>query len=272
MDRDRLTSPFDQRKIEEVRLRGAPLALVVTQVRHPALVALLGEGGRDVAIDLARNLAGEYPVIGDVQEVEFKITKAGVDHVPGANRIWQLKTADDCWSVSFASEFLALETTSYTGRQDFRSRFDRVVRAYTALVAPPRVERTGLRYLNRISDPKLLLDLPELIISEVLGPLGTTLPEDVAVSHLITQILFQHTDLQLKVQWGRVPAGVALDAAIPAAGSQSWVLDIDSFTASNSDFQPEALLTTFERLASQARRCFRWAVTDQYLERFREPT
>jgi len=265
-----LDSPFDQRDIEEVPLHSAPLALVLTQIRHPSLVVLSGEAGEETAVRFARALADEYPILDHVRETELTITPNGVTESPGHNVIWRLRSTDG-WRVSFSTQFVALDTRDYRGRTDFCDRFDRLVSVYAEILRPPYVERLGLRYFNRIDDASLLRRLPDLVRPEVLGPSAVRCPAGTTLQHALTQVLYQsETGAALKAQWGNLPPGAVIDPAVETSSKASWILDIDSFSTSQTTFEREVLVTAIRGLADQAYRHFRWAVTPAYLDEFRE--
>lgn len=264
-----LDSPFDQRDIEEVPLHAAPLALVLTQVRHPSLVVLSGESGETTAIRFAQALVDDYPILDHVRETEILIAPSGVTETPGQNTIWRLRSGDG-WRVSFSTQFISLDTSDYQGRSDFCKRFDRLISTYAEIVKPPYAERIGLRYFNRLDDENILKRLPELVRPEVLGPSAVVYPPGVRLQHALTQVLYQLESQALKAQWGNLPTGAVLDTTVEAINKPSWILDIDSFATTNTPFNADALGATIRGLADQAYRHFRWAVTPAYIEEFKD--
>lgn len=270
MTAEALDSPFDQQVITEVHLQAAPLALVLAQVRHPALVVLSGSKAEETVGKLAQDLANDYPIMDQVREKEILITTDGVSEGQGSSTIWRLRSADERWRVSVSQQFLALDTSKYVSRNDFCARFDRLVSAYAKLVKPPYLERSGMRYVNRIDSEQDLSSLVDLVRPEVLGPSAIKCPPGTKLVHALTQMMAQSDGFGLKAQWGNLPPGAMLDPTLEATDQPSWILDIDSFSPQKSSFDELIVGAQIRELAERAYRFFRWAVTDQYLNRFAE--
>ncbi|MEU9824744.1 TIGR04255 family protein [Micromonospora chersina] len=263
-------SPPENYDPAEVQLAAAPLVRVVAQVRHPALTALLGEHGEKTALRFAELVSDTYPIFGKTHEAEMVVTSKGLEGRPGQFITWHLKSADELWQVSFNHEFIALDTKRYSGRRDFCDRFDRIVESYGKVVNPPHASRIGVRYTNRIEDQELLERLPALVRPEVLGP-ASLMPSPSANLQLsFTQAQYAFERYRLLAHWGLLPPGAVIDTSLTPAQQRSFTLDLDAFSDTQSEFCREEVGSTLRDLTKGAYRYFRWAVTDAFLDEFKE--
>lgn len=274
-----IEAPFGREPVPEIHLDEAPLRRVICQVRFPSLVALAT--GVDVAHRIAGALQNEYPLLEEGQEVTITISPSGVTQAPANSRVWQLRSPDAEWTVTYGAQFVALNTESYTDRDDFRARLRRVLDCFAAEVSPPFVERIGWRYVNRVEVPPA--DLRDLIRAELLGGVAARL-DNVALVNAMNEALYDFTSGAaddngisklvgqvadgLQVRWGMLPPGAALDPTLPPWPNAGWVLDLDSFLFGRSTFDVDVLMEKATGLSDRAYRFFRWSVTDQFLQRF----
>jgi uncharacterized protein (TIGR04255 family) len=139
---------------------------------------------------------------------------------------------------------------------------------------PPRTERIGVRFINRVEEPDLPL-LPSLVQAPMLAGLAVPTSEHgVTVAHTLSEALYQLPSDRpalldaLQARWGQLPGGATLDPTLPALDMPSWVLDIDSSRAGAAEFTAEEISKVAEQLARRAYRFFRWAVTLDFLKHF----
>ncbi|MGW0215713.1 TIGR04255 family protein [Micromonospora chokoriensis] len=253
-----------------MHLAAAPLARVVAQVRHPALTALLGDHGEKNALRFAELVSDSYPIFGQTHEAELVVTPTGLQGRQGQSVTWHLRSADEVWQVSFNSDFISLDTKNYLGRRDFCNRFDRIIDSYRVVVGPPYASRIGVRYTNRIEDENLLIKLPMLVRPEVLGPTSLMPSPDAGLEVAFTQAQYSFERHRLLAHWGLLPPGAVIDTTLAPARKRSWVLDLDAYTDSRSEFSREEVGSTLRDLTKCAYRYFRWAVTEEFLDEFRE--
>jgi uncharacterized protein (TIGR04255 family) len=265
-----LTSPFDDRDIDEPHLERAPLIRVLAQVRHPALAAFMGDTGQETASRLGKKLSAEYPFVEQRSETELVFTPQQITEKQSAAAIWRLRSRDEQWQLSFGQQFVSLDTSDYRNRDDFCARLEDALTIYSEVVNPGTSLRVGIRYMNRIDDPRLIETLPSLVRPEVVGPVSVPLPSTVHLEHSLTQVLHVVGDGGIQAQWGIVPPNAVLDASVPATDLRSWVLDLDSFSAKRSKFDARAITARVRDLANRAYRYFRWAVTEEFIAEFRE--
>jgi len=268
-----LSSPFGDEEVEEVALPDAPLARVVAQIRYRRLSVLATDNGGANAVAAALRQA--YPLLNEAQEVAVTITPEGVSQAPGGGRLWQLRSVDLNWQVSFGPEFVSLDTSTYTGREDFMARLKTVLTCFADTIAPPFAERIGVRYINRIENVDVD-ELKELVRPEVLGGLAVPM-RTVTLTHSLSEALYNlRPDILpggvvmdgLQARWGVLPPGAVLDPTLPPVPTPSWVLDLDSFRVGKADIAADAIADEVRNLAERAYRYFRWVVTPAFLTRF----
>jgi len=260
-------SPFGSDPVAHVPLGAAPLARVLTQVRFPRLTTLAA--GDDAANALAAAMSDRYPILNEQREVAVTITPEGVEQSPVTGKVWQLRSADEQWQVSFGHSFLAVDTASYSSREDFLARVDDAWAAFVTVARPPFVERVGWRYINRISDEATLSGLAALVRPEVLGGLPAPADTGVRLIHGITESLYSIDEFDgLQARWGILPGGAVIDPTLPPAPDPSWILDLDAFRTRRSGVTTAEVREHVHELAERAYQYFRWVVTPDFLTRF----
>jgi uncharacterized protein (TIGR04255 family) len=180
--------------------------------------------------------------------------------------VWRFHDKADQWRVSLSTEFVALETTLYPGRDAFLARFKAVLAALNESASPAIYDRLGVRYVNRVTGPALD-DIGTLVRPEVLGIAGTEFSAE--LGHSLTESTFLAGHGRLNVRWGRLPKGATPDpTAVPPLKDPSWLLDLDMFTVAQQDFEVDAVLAKARSFSSTIYSVFRWSVEEEFLRRF----
>ncbi len=248
----------------EVPLTDAPLVRVIAQVRFPPILSL---EKREFIAPFQEAIRGTYPVLRPEQAQGIMLGPHGV--APGPKQVaWRFGDVAGGWRVSVTPEFVAIETTSYTSRDDFLARLRFVLDAFAEHAEPALAQRMGIRYIDRITGDALA-EISELVRPEVLGIVATPLSEQ--PRHSLTETVFALPDSkeQLLARWGLVPAGGTVDPnAIEPIDEPSWVLDVDMFSSQERPFVPEEIVATVRRYSERLYTVFRWAVTDDFLRRY----
>lgn len=263
-----MTAIFSEEGPGDVPLSNAPLDRTLAQIRFPIFSAFKADDDR-VAGQFAVTLSDDYPLFHEGHEVNITITADGITQSPGTARLWKLGDATGTWQVSFGHGFLSVETSSYGTREDFIERLTNAWSAFINIAKPPFIERIGVRYVNRLSDPSHLEELPRLVRSEVLGVVGGDAGNGELVRSL-SESLYQLPDnVALLARWGFLPPGGSIDPTLPSASVPSWILDLDAFQT----WTPGTLVRpdvndVSSSLALRAYQFFRWAVTPQFLRLF----
>jgi len=248
----------------EVPLKDAPLVRVIAQVRFP-LVASVEK--RDFMAPFQEAIRSAYPVLRPEQSRSIVFGPQGVMDTC-ENTIWRFDDASGVWRVTLAPDFLALETSFYTSRDDFLDRLKRVLEALVSHVDPKLIDRLGVRYIDRVTGSNLS-DLPQLVRPEVCGVLST--PLAFHALHSISETVFVLPDNagQVMARWGLVPAHGTVDpAAVDAIDEPSWLLDVDAFRAETRELDVEAAVQQARGFTERIYSVFRWAVTNEFLRRY----
>ena len=248
----------------EIALPEAPLVKVLAQLRYPRPL----DFNEITSIESAsRSLASRYPVGREVKATAVVITPSGLSQEPTSEKNWIFEDVNANWKVTIASQFVALETSRYSSRDDFVARFAEIVHIISESLRPPVYDRLGIRYINRLEGADTVQDLPRLVRPVALA--GLTVPhEDVQIQHSICDTVFIDGNAHLQVRWGWLPAGATIDPTVSAPADPYWLLDIDSFTGRGGPFELPALDSAISDLAERAHRFFRWVVTEDFLRRF----
>jgi len=163
---------------------------------------------------------------------------------------------------------VSLEVTAYKGKDQFLRLLAPVLTAVQDIFKPARVERVGLRYVNRIIGEDLA-GLKDFVRPEVLGVLSSN--EDVRIKHSVSETVLDvnGSGLNILARWGLLDANLTYDpAAMPAIPEKSWFLDIDAFSDRAEAFESRALDERLNELADSDYRFFRWVTTDACLRNF----
>jgi uncharacterized protein (TIGR04255 family) len=246
----------------EVPLRDAPLVRVIAQLRFPVILAV---EQRDFVAPFQEAVRATYPVLRQEQAQGVVLTAAGVTPVK-PQTAWRFADVDGHWRVSLTSEFLALETKTYTSRADFLTRLRTVVAALNEHVEPKIIDRLGIRYIDRITG-SAVDDIAKLVRPEVRGIAGT--PVAAHASHALSETQFELDDTRVVTRWGQLPPGATIDpSAIEPGPDKSWILDLDMFSATPVPFAIDRIADDAKRYAERIYTFFRWAVTDDFLRRY----
>lgn len=249
--------PFSGAPVQEVPLAKAPLERVIAQVRYPLVLAV--ERSESIA-PFQAEIGERYPLLDEEHHHLLKPQQEGTTQV-----LWRFANSEGTWRVSLSRAFLALETTAYTSRAEFVSRFREVVAALGKHIAPTRVERLGVRYIDRIRGANIG-DLTRLVRDEMRGIASTTIAGRCV--HSITESVFELEGSRLLARWGLLPPNAVLDPGMEPVGERTWVLDLDMASAVPLPFDVEATTERVRSFAAQIYQFFRWAVTDDFLEQF----
>lgn len=247
----------------EVPLPSAPLVRVIAQLRFPLIAAI---EQRDFIASFQETIRSDYPILRQEQTQELLSGANVAAPVRQVSTAWRFGSEDGDWRVSLTSEFLALETTRYTSRNDFLARLEVVVTALATWFGPKLVDRLGVRYIDRISGDALA-DISKLVRAEVRGLVGSRV--EPSITHSITETLFTHADTQVLARWGRLPPNTTVDpAAIAPSELPSWILDLDMSSTSAMSFSIQRVIADARRYMERLYTIFRWAVTDEFLRHF----
>ena len=254
VDLDALTGPSPL----EVPLLQPPLVRVIAQVRFPTILAVQQP---DRMIELQEAIRADYPELRKDQTHSIRI-EPGREPQLEPSVVWRFVDISGRWQAAIAQDFVALETETYTSRNDFLSRLGKLIAAVETALRPGIATRIGLRYIDRLRN-SAVDNIDAMVRSEMLGLGGPFRERAILVSG---EALLDAAEGRVRVRWGLLPPGASFDPA--AAGPidmPSWMLDLDMFKEERREFVGNALLAEAESFAKRIYTIFRWAVTEEFL-------
>lgn len=245
----------------EVPLPNAPLIRVIAQIRFPTILKIQDP---DFVAPFQEAVRNEYPILQPEHNQTFALGQNGIE--PGKQQTtWRFCELSGGWRVALNPEFLALDTTTYTSRNDFFKRLTIVTKILEQVVKPAQIERLGLRYIDRISGDAMD-KISGLVRPEFLGVLGTVLSNHIQQSISETIVHLPSDEERMRIRWGQVPAGKTIELpAIDPINETSWILDLDMFSTKKRPFSSDEAANTLRGYAERIYKVFRWVVTDEFL-------
>ena len=251
----------------EVPLTDPPLVRVIAQVRFPLIASL---EKREFMASFQEAIREFYPVLRPEEGRSVVLGSQGVVDTR-SNTLWRFHEARGAWRVTLAPDFLALETTKYTSREDFMERLRLVLEALKEHLDPQVLDRLGVRYIDRVSGENLSA-LPQLVRPEVAGILGSPLAARAhrAVSENV--FILPGNAGQITARWGLLAPQSTIDpGALDPIDEASWILDADAFQSFQTGSRRLDVDSAVEQARGFAERIysiFRWAVTNEFLRRY----
>jgi uncharacterized protein (TIGR04255 family) len=246
------------------RLEGAPLSLVVCQIRHEQNLAVADPRS---ALSVHQLVADEYPILEEQsgQELTIAAGPGGVQALPSTpTRGWRMRSKDAAWTAVVMPDNFALETTTYVDWPDFVSRFERLLAAIAQSAKPSVEQRVGFRMINRITHPRVndLAGWAGLIDPAFLGPI---MHLGIGASTTASQQI-----LQVEAGEGRsvlIRHGCFVDS--DSGGQSTYILDNDCFNQRGRSFDESAAREEIEHLHRLALQIFQAEVTPVLYEHLR---
>ncbi|MBI3183996.1 MAG: TIGR04255 family protein [Myxococcales bacterium] len=246
----------------EIPLPNAPLERVIAQVRFSSILKI---EQREFITSFQDGIRTRYPSLEHDRTHLLAVGPDGLVPKEVGTR-WRFVDQSGEWTVSLTPDFVALETTRYTSRADFFSRFGAVVEQVHTHFKPGLVERIGVRYIDRI-DHDGLAEISNLVRGELSGVLQS--PFRAAAVHALSEHIFEIDSARLLARWGILRANRTVDpAAIEPIEQPSWLLDLDMFRVGKQPFVPRAIVAEARGYAERIYCFFRWAVTPAFLTRY----
>lgn len=197
------------------------------------------------------------------QEVSLTFTPgSGQTSTSEVARGWQLSSADQRLAVTFMSDVLIVQNTRYERYSDSLGKvLAALLPAIVDTSAPDLVQRIGLRYINRLSDPTARTPAAwrDRIAPEALGLLNHS-----QFGEQITSIQ-QQVELRLEESSGAlIRHGAFQDPS--TQGAYSYLLDVDVYDNSSEKFLPTAICDRARRLNRTSLSLFQQLVLSAYRE------
>lgn len=254
--------PFSPEPVPTIPLVDPPLERVILQVRFSPVLAV---ADATYVSPVQTALAHQYPDTESAVEVGVALRGPSADLIPNSVQVWRFRSSDTAWTVTLTPDFVALETTRYEGSHDFFDRLDELLHIIETHIRPKTVERTGIRYIMRLTAADDLDLLSSYVRPEVLGVVGVP---DADPRMCLTQAQFDLDGPTLGARWGLVPPMLATDPGAPAVEVPSWLMDLDVFDEERTAFSPADLARKAFVYSRRQYRFFRWAVEPPLLRRF----
>jgi uncharacterized protein (TIGR04255 family) len=271
MDTDmsnRPTDPFFAEAPERVLLNNAPLIRVLCQARFTPVEKI---SDKSYIADFQDAIRQDYPYFNadKVQAVEVKVSDHGIEHETVETTVWRFFNSDKTIRVSLNSEAISLETANYVSRKEFLDRMEKLLASLCETIKPSLATRVGFRYVDRLTNPQDLQELPNLVHQELLNVLQPNLTQNIEIS--MTEVVSRTKEGKLIARFGMAPANYSHEPeVVPPHSDVSWVLDVDSFSTacSGQQLEPVSVRSELDKVAERAYAFFRWSVTEEFIKRF----
>jgi uncharacterized protein (TIGR04255 family) len=228
-------------------------------VRFPPILSLMTIAG---VAGFQAGLRDEYPtMLPATRQASVDIGPEGMGAQASAP-VWKFADESKQWTVGLATDFVSLETPSYSDIGEFLRRFRHILAVIRRALRPAESLRIGLRKVNLVEVPGAdTTPLSTMIRPEMLGVLGAEwFPTPLAGS--FTQTTFQDDENALVVRYGLTDT--------EGREVTKYVLDMDYFTERPYQVGGDDSLTDLLRYFSDGMTSFfHWALLDSYKERLR---
>ena len=258
--------PFTGDSDISVRLVDAPLELVLCQVRWPQFTGLQTEEQLRAITPEFGQAMPEYPLVAETKNVNYVITPDGIASTD-AGTVYQWTSVDDVWHVSLSRQFLSLYTTTYGTYDEMDSRLRPILNTLREIVGVRVIDRVGVRYVNRLSDPSDMANLDSIVRPEILGYKALHLQHMQASTNQATYSL---DGAILQVRSGILPPNQTVDPAIALTPSDSWVLDLDASQEVRQILDTDAVAAIASRMSDVAYDYFKAVIAEGFLNRHSE--
>jgi uncharacterized protein (TIGR04255 family) len=252
------SNPLTDPPPKEVHLPKAPLEWVIAMARFPMVMEIERP---EFLAEFQKVLKPRYAV-GQLETVQDRVLGGAA---PLPKKVWRFFD-EKRWRVSLAQDFVAVETRSYTSRDELIARLREALEAMPAAGRPARIDQLGVRYIDRIRGEELR-DIARLVRPEIAGVAST--PAMAGCMHAFSDNAFRVGNDVLVARWGLLPARATLDPAVmDAIDEPSWLLDLDMVSQQPLAFDSAALGDRALAFATRIYTVFRWAVTPEFLIRY----
>lgn len=236
--------------VPRLELVNSPLELVVCQLRYPMVLSLAGGQAPEA---FGQRVQDAYPVANKKQTTSVEIV--GESAVQKSTVTWVFEDQESQWTVSLASNFVALETKKYVRFADFLERFEHILALTRETYQVQLMERLGLRYvdhLSRVLQPQLPENWTEQINGAILPARAMRLPGEPQNANLETRFVTGDFILAMR--------SVFVEKGFPGIVNDELILDFDCYNEKRRSLDNVA--DALERFRSESYKAFRWAIGD----------
>lgn len=249
---------------ERVRYSKSPLASVVCHFHFPAILAIAGEQPTSFQERIREPFAkytsrfgvGLPDVPVEARATLMKMIEANPD-LRRATTAHEFTSEDGVWQISLTQTSLTVTCQKYQSWEDFKQHVVSALQALRDVYAPDAFLRVGLRYQDVVHRSYLGIgDMPwsELLQPYISGELSSGIAES-SVEKKLSEALIQLDAHDAKVS---VHHGLA---GIEGSSETGYIIDSDFYTEQRMETtDADTILDAFNR---EARRFFRWCITDR---------
>lgn len=254
------------------RLDNHDLALVLCQVRFSTVLRIRQE---DAIVGFQDAIREEYPRYSSRHAVQFVLTPDGVQEQLAPDPQHRFDDSSGTYSVVLAPEFLALETRSYRGIDEFADRVAKLAAAVQKHFRPVELERVGLRFINELrlssaTSREAWDEVSEIIAPALLGASGDDALQGTVESseHVLRlqgdgsdRIIVQHG---LHMQGTTVPSNSVSQVSVADQARPFYLLDIDAFDDAPRPFAVPEITEAVQAFNADIRSFFAWGVAERH--------
>ena len=252
---------------EWVRLRKAPLRLVIGQIRFTIMPRF--EQKAFIA-GFQEAIRAQYPKVSREASVTYQLSPVGINPGPGET-LWKFSSRDNRWAIVVGESAITLESRAYSTMSDFLDRFAQILLVANKTLDVTDRLRLGLRYINEIRYPHAenFAQWRALFNPEFAGFDATGLLEG-KVDHTLQEIQVNRPDGVLAIRHGLLSGAIVapLPQEQPPAG-QFYLLDLDYYEMTECDLDISAPVKQLQDYNDLMYRFFRWTLSEMlfdYLE------
>lgn len=195
----------------------------------------------------------------------FTITPNGPVPTQESQQGWLLATSDRSTAVTLLPSLVVVQTRDYQRYStSLGGLLARVLELFTAATGVSRIQRLGLRYVNRLTDPAATT--PQFWREHIRDPFAGPLRSPLAT--LVTGV---HQQVQLKLDataGARVQSGVFAEqqpGVAPTEQRYSYLVDLDVFREQALAYDATTCANQVRQLNRTALALFASVLSDQYL-------
>lgn len=248
-----------------------PLELVICEVRTHADPGATLRQDDGLRLKEAASAAGfEVQRLEQAQQQALRMqVTVGIPTTPTVETVsmgWQLISNDPATTLTVLPGVLTVQTTHYVSWEDtFRPLLRSALTAVSDVLEPHVRQRVGLRYVDRLTDPKAssAIDWRSRIADGLLGPLADPMlgKRVITAQQQIELLISDHQRASLR-------HGPFQDRA--ERDAFSYMIDIDAFDVATTAFDLDGTLSVADELNHVALSLFQAALRSDYLTELRE--
>lgn len=253
---------LDLPEVDRVLFEEAPLVLALAQVRYPAAVRF---GEQSSLAALQEELASDYPIAAQEQQVSLTINISGVEQRQGSSPLWRFSTPDRNWSVVVGQDAVTLEVRTYVEVEHFCEKLLQILNAVKNHIRPTYQLRLGLRYINefRYENGETMKIWKELLNRDMLG-LSALYADN--VDHSLHEIRAKFDDEVLMIHHGLLRGSAAPAPGASPDDTPYYLLDMDYFNETPVPWNSDQVVKRVREWNETMYRLFRWAMTDRLFQ------